>query len=1293
MKRKFFDYTKPKKRRYPTEFDYDSSGKLMKEQNVYNPDNESQFYDYGGKPYNPDVTNWYSDKDITGNWHAPIIWNFPHGPDYDVKKRRYYEGFQVERVPVEIRQPKEREYVVRQPVETFEPKNPVEDMVIKRTVNGVPQVNSNKVVVENQKKTFNKLYKPKDIHKVNSIKSQIRSNAIKSVTDDFAIDYRHPALSDLNNRLYQRLNNPDMKKKVNYIVKNYENVPNVDEKIASGMLPYMINVDEFARNMNNTATMIREDQQSYRFFKEPITRFSNTTARIQQDLNKNKINHGQAMMGLMFGIVDYMNDINKEMIKNVNKRDADFGNDIQEIRKNVSEYGNEIKDEMTKQFEIMFQGFKNSMEWDKGARNDANWKYDNVYNKLFNIMGLDVSKDWKTNLTAFNNVVNNIINSNENVIAPRINEIHTHVMQFDPNPINERISQLEKNQKNIINSENNVFKTLEEMKENNTNVRKKVNKIATEVNEIKIVQSNQGHVVDRMLNDINTLFSQTRLNKQELERYDSYLRNIGSKKFIDYLLGKNQVGLGNDKDFFNTLLFLGEIEDGNSIKTKDALFGYLDAMNKEYNNVLLKGINNLLDTRIGNQNQTLNNLKQQLSVMNQKIDRHARTFNNMLNRSLASNWDRMDKRVQDLMKRVLNNSEQRLQQGRIINEAMNRLAQMDVNFKNFVEKQTSNNTSSAADLQKLKESYNVFDKFYTDIGAVMLDNQTGLKQLLNQLDLVNKAINMANERDQMVNVEDFKGIISQVNALNEKYNLQNARITQVEQNPKWSGETLTTIIQGANGFNENIKNQIYKYFTKDPIGINLFNSMVAGSLLHGQDLMHAESEPFNILRTFIINKQSDEMQNENVGAPVSLKDIRNQFWREVLNNVDLNYGIEFENRNDILKNYNTWTDEEKLFVDRSNNAYENLKKQYVDKLKALNVKLSKAPEQIVEEIPHMKALTYAPYYVALHHKNRTNEPLNLLTMIRQMRQGNYMNLENVNNWYKNLEQDPMIKLLNNNVIRLNDTPQFIPVIKGIDNSFNSNDGLLAHVINNYGIPDEWQRTPERIRSWIQANQALFGNRNPERMAFYGNMKFPIVVRLGNEMEDVPDYYRFGNFDRRNENIKLLTWEALFGNEIVPIDPQKLLVPSEGKRKMDRSDIFLGNQAKRLGNVNVDKKSSKNVNIFVTNQPIDTIRSREAEFSYKDFEAAANEVVVEMRKEDPVVHTGKRGRPRDNYDYYNQVYKLKDRNRTGIASTNQEDFDTKISNLGHVTQQTRERLDKWKINKVAKQYEKYPFGFK
>ena len=124
MKRKFFDYTKPKKRRYPTEFDYDSSGKLMKEQNVYNPDNELQFYDYGGKPYNPDVTNWYSDKDITGNWHAPIIWNFPHGPDYDVKKRRYYEGFQVERVPVEIRQPKEREYVVRQPVETFEPKNP-----------------------------------------------------------------------------------------------------------------------------------------------------------------------------------------------------------------------------------------------------------------------------------------------------------------------------------------------------------------------------------------------------------------------------------------------------------------------------------------------------------------------------------------------------------------------------------------------------------------------------------------------------------------------------------------------------------------------------------------------------------------------------------------------------------------------------------------------------------------------------------------------------------------------------------------------------------------------------------------------------------------------------------------------------------------------------------------------------------------------------------------------------------------------------------------------------------------
>lgn len=1296
MKRKFFDYTKPKKRRYPTEYDYDSSGKLMKEQNVYNPDNEAQFYDYGGKPYNPDVTNWYSDKDITGNWHSPIIWNFPHGPDYDKKKRRYYEGFQVERVPVEVRMPREREYVVRQPVETFEPKNPVEDMVITRRVNGVPQVNSNKVTVENNKKSFNKLYKPKDTHKVDSINKEIKRNTVKAVTDDFGVDYRHPALSDLNNRLYRRLTDTNMRKKVDYIVRHYENVPNIDEKIASSMLPYMINIDDFANNMNKTAIMIREDQQSYKFFKEPITKFSNTTSSIQEKLNKNKIGQGEAMMGLMFGMLDYMNDINKEMIKNVNKKTFDLTNDSQQIRNSVVEQGKEIKEEMKKHFETMFDGFKYSMNWDKGARDDTNWKYDKVYNNLFKIMGLDTSKDWETNLKAFNNVINNIINSNENVVAPRINEIHTHVMQFDPNPINERISQLEKTQKTMKENENKTFKTIEEMKENNVNVKKQVKKISTEVNEIKTARKKEKDVVDKMLEDINTLFAKTRLNKQEMEKYEGYLKSIGSKKFIDYLLGNNQIGMNNDEQFFNTLLFLGEFENDDNIKTKDALFGYLDTVNKEYNNVLLKGINNLLDTRVGDQNKKLNDLKQQLSSLNQKIDRNARTFNNMLNRSLASNWDRMDKRVQHLMDRVLLNANERLKQGKIINDAMNKLAQMDIDFKNFVEKQNNSNVASGNELQKLKESYNIFDKFYTDVGAAMLNNKNGLTQLLNQLDLVNKAIAMANERDQMVNVEDFNGIVNQVNELNEKYNLHNVRITEVEQNPKWSGETLTTIIQGADGFNENIKNQIYNYFTKNPTGINLFNSMVFGSLLHGQDLMHAESEPFDILRTFIVNKQNNEMQNGNVGAPISLKDVRNQFWREVLNNVDLNYGIEFENRNDILKNYNTWTDDEKLFVDRANNAYESLKKQYVDRLKAMNIRLMKSPEEIVEEIPHMKALTYAPYYVTLHHKNRTNEPLNLLTMIRQMKQGNYMNLEKNNNWYKNLEEDPMIKVLNSNVVRLNDTPQFIPVIRGIENSFNSNDGLLAHVINNYGIPDEWQRTPERIRSWIQANQALFGNRNPERMAFYGNMKFPIVVRLGNEMEDVPDYYRFGNFDRRNENIKLLTWEALFGNEIVPINMERKMVEHEGRRKMERPDEFLGYKAKRIINVDADKKKSKNVNIFVTNQPIDSIRSREAEFSYKDFEAAANEVVVEMRKQDPVVHTGKRGRPRDNYAYYNEVYKLQDRNRTGITSSNQEDFDTKLSNLSHVTQQTKDRLNQWKLKKkvddIKKDHKNYPFGF-
>ena len=60
-------------------------------------------------------------------------------------------------------------------------------------------------------------------------------------------------------------------------------------------------------------------------------------------------------------------------------------------------------------------------------------------------------------------------------------------------------------------------------------------------------------------------------------------------------------------------------------------------------------------------------------------------------------------------------------------------------------------------------------------------------------------------------------------------------------------------------------------------------------------------------------------------------------------------------------------------------------------------------------------------------------------------------------------------------------------------------------------------------------------------------------------------------------------------------------------------------------VNSRNKNSNFVNVFVTNQSIDSIHSRQAEISIGEFEAAANEVAIEMAKQQPRVYTGKRGR--------------------------------------------------------------------
>lgn len=1305
MKRKFFEYTRPKKRRYPTEYDYDNTGKRMRENNVYNPDNEAQFYDYGGKPYNPDITNWNSDADITANWHSPIIWNFPHGPDYETKKRNYYRGFQVERVPEEVRQPNERQYVVRQPVETFTPANPVENMTITRIENGVPKVNANKVTIETKKKGSTKLYKPKDSRRLDMMNEKIKQESVKATTDDFAIDYRKPSESKMNQKLYQRLMDTNTRDKVRYIVRNIDKVPDIDQKIASEMLPYMLDVDEFARNMGNVATTLRQDQANYQFFKTPVTNFSNKVGRIQNKLKEKTINQGEAMMGILTGMMDYMNDINKEMISNTNRNVTKMKTNVREAREEAKASGENIKEEMKNQMELMIDGLRNSMGYEKGNMGNINWQLGKIYTTMLKTMGIDLNQDYQTIARGFNAVVNNIIDSNEQVLQPRIREIHTRIEEFNPNPIYERMSQLEKEnekrqtkEQQLSQQESDILKQLDDMKNKQNKTEEKVNTISTEVDEIKIKQSDAKSSIDKMLDDINTLFAKTRMNQQELEKYKGYLKNIGSQKFIDYLLNKPNVGIKNDEGFFNTLLFLGELDNKGAVRVKDKLFGYLKTINDEYNNTMLKSFNDLLNSKTEEQNAKFGLLKAKIASLNKKVKNNAQTFNNMLNRDLAKQWNKMDKRVQHLISVNVSDINKRLEEGKIVNDAMEKLAQMDINFKNFVSTQQGINNNSAANITALQQMYDKFDNFYTQVGLSMLNNSNGLNNLLGKLDLIDKTIAMAKDLNQTVSEVDLQSMAQKIDELNNTYLQHEQRLSDFEQTPPWSGKTLTAIIQGADSFNNNIKMQIYNFFTSDPVGINLFNSRVAGSLLHGQDMMHADPEPFDKLREFIMNKQAEEMQSNEKPTGTTLKDIKNVFWREVLNGVDLKSDIQFRNRNDIDKMSRHWTDAERKFVDRASNAYNTIRQEYIRQLKSSGIRLMKSAEEIVDKIPHLKALTYAPYYAELHHRNQFNEEMNLIDMINKIRIGQYLREDKTNNWYKNLENDPMVRVLNDNVIRLNGTPQYVPVVEKIKESFNSPNDLLAHIINNYQIPEDWQRTPERVRNWIAGHHAVMGNMHPDRMAFYGNLQFPIVVRLGNELNDIPDYYRFGNFDRRNPNVKMITWQELFGNEVVPLGPREIAMNEIHENVNNNGNQYIGDKARQFaGELPRNSGNMKVGNVIITNQPIDKIRSRAMEVTTQEFEAAASEVAIQMQKNTPRVYTGKRGRPKDNYDYYNQVYKLPPKQEF-IASRQNEDIDEKLKNMKPVnSEHVKAMFDKWRINKRVKEHvnqiEKYPFNFK
>ena len=79
------------------------------------------------------------------------------------------------------------------------------------------------------------------------------------------------------------------------------------------------------------------------------------------------------MMGILTGMMDYMNDINKEMISNTNRNVTKMKTNVRDAREEAKVSGENIKAEMKNQMELMIDGLRNSMGYEKGNMGNINW--------------------------------------------------------------------------------------------------------------------------------------------------------------------------------------------------------------------------------------------------------------------------------------------------------------------------------------------------------------------------------------------------------------------------------------------------------------------------------------------------------------------------------------------------------------------------------------------------------------------------------------------------------------------------------------------------------------------------------------------------------------------------------------------------------------------------------------------------------------------------------------------------------------------------------------------------------
>lgn len=1308
MKRKFFyDKNYRRKRRYGDEANYDTSGNPMG--SVYNPDNERQFYDYGGKPFNPDITDFTDDLDYTKFWNSPLVYNYPHGPVYERKRARYLDSIETrplvsgdvvgKKIPIRIR-PKD--------LPTFTPRaETLENNIKTKKVDGKTTFNANKFEAAKKPKkniTFGQKNDP--------VKSQqFRDDmAFKQLKQDFYSGYDmvyQPDISEQNRLKFQaRMNKSGLAREVDYIMEHPDVLldKKVDRNVGIQMLPFLF---EERAMYDQFKAFVRESQRGENIYEiDTLNNFNNRLDKIHDDVVKGKYSPGVGnayMMHAMMGFYTDMIKKDRQLADQQFKKTASKEAMMQEMKNYKQVFDNE--------FAKMSKNIKDKIEFSiRGLKqNNAvhNAKIRNQINEAFKRMGVDINNLNTENMRKLNDVVNDLVTNQFKNYQPNVTNIYQVVQEYNDNPIVERINKIENEVSEKLSDIEELDKMKEEIQNNNAKLNEKIEDVGKRVVRVEEVSNN----TVKNLADLTEIVNNDRKQTEDVKRF---IKSMGSSGFWNML--KGNLGVDVDDDLLHAIKMM----DSSATKKDDGkiythLYGLMKDLYVEGQKTIGKDLADMINAKGNDLTSKINKLNEDIKTMETNQAKLAEQMAAKIDVGIFNAKKTMDEnKFNELQQKLHFNANDLAVKGRKIDYISSTLENLNRNI-NEVSQQLANDETK----KQLGNLQNEMNNLYNNVGIRLLNGDVeALTKFVNIVNSNNGFVEMLKKNvNALIDPNDFNAIKENVrevqNSLgNVKVQLEDGNLLQkmvdlmenkwnITQRLEQTNNRISGLMVGNGLFSpEHIKNTIADFLTADPMGIALMNDMVHGSLLYGDDYWNDNQQSFKILDNFVKQQQvktanlmmnTQRMNEQNYGY--------DNFWNLVLRNYHPDESP-IINSDDMIKRYKQFNPAERQFVDRAINLWHVLKDNYQNKLSALPLQME---SNTYLRSPLMNYLQQIPVYVATRNR-QTNPNMNEFRdwFMRHYNEDMNDTEEAVNDLIRN--DIPLVKAVNDVMVGGNDYQR---LINEMNRDWERPGGLRDYYIARYGKRDllalpaqsEIEQIQNYARSVNQMNPGWSFDDIVNNVRKYG----PIYI-LDPEKVTYKKYYDLTNKNVQSRDLVKMADKSLVttgvkdvatvnDNEILDLMENRFTKSTSSNKRNVLKNVMPGTSTNPI-NVNDDPI------MFVTNQAIDEIKVGTYNDGSKKIKAAKIKMAPGQyyKKDRNFAFKDWDINKGDTVTFTPHAQKIKDVTSIHrLASRRQEDFDDRLNGM-HITSETKSKLhsfrpSRYHSSKVTQHSEKYPFAFK